>query len=124
MKIIKVQITKAEVNEAGYEKINKKSPEEREGMFSREYWENMNIEPTPDNCYDYYDKENKTVDLNTEQHFNFWTSDFYFKLSDFKYLELDQQETGLVAILTLNDNTEYALTEASAHYLKGVIENL
>lgn len=121
MKIIKVQITKAEVNEEGQREMSKNSHEEWGGMLSREYLERMNIEPTRDNCYDF---DESAVELDAEQHFNFWTSYFYFKLKDFKYLELDQQETGLVAILTLKDNTEYALTEASAHYLKGVIENL
>lgn len=123
MKILKIQITKAEVNGAGYEKINKTQQTDTEGMMSREYWENLNIQPTKDNCYDFEDSEENIL-LDSETHFNFWISDFYFKLEDFKYLELDQQETGLVAILTLKDDTEYALTEASAHYLKGVIENL
>lgn len=126
-KIIKIRIFKAEINDNGYQKIDGKQEVEvnHEGKKSREFWEDMGIAPTPENCYDFHETENDgAVELNIKDDFSYWEADFYFRLSDFKYLEVDVREEETIAILTLQDGTEYAIVEDHIEQLKSELEKL
>ena len=109
MKVIKTVVNK------GYEKINSpKQPKEidREGKQSREFWEDLKVEPTPENCYDYYDNvEDDGIELDFKEHFDYYQTTFYFRLDEFKYLDIELTEKETIAILTLQDGTEYSIDE-------------
>lgn len=128
MKVIKTVVNKADINDKGYEKIN--SPKEakevdREGKQSREFWEDLKVEPTPENCYDYYDNvEDDGIELDFKEHFDYYQTTFYFRLDDFKYLDIDVREEETIAILTLQDGTEYAIDEYHIEELKAELEKL
>lgn len=128
MRIIKTVINKADINDKGYEKINSpKQPKEidREGKQSREFWEDMKITPTPENCYDYYDNvEDDGIELDFKEHFDYYQTTFYFRLDEFKYLDIDIREEETIAILTLQDGTEYAIDEDHIEELKAELEKL
>lgn len=128
MKIIKTVVNKADINDKGYEKINSpKQPKEidREGKQSREFWEDLKVEPTPENCYDYYDNvEDDGIELDFKEHFDYYQTTFYFRLDEFKYLDIDIREEEIIAILTLQDGTEYAIDEDHIEELKAELEKL
>lgn len=128
MKIIKTVINKADINVKGYEKINSpKQPKEidREGKQSREFWEDLKVAPTPENCYDYYDNvEDDGIELDFKEHFDYYQTTFYFRLDDFKYLDIDVREEETIAILTLQDGTEYAIDEDHIEEIKAELEKL
>ena len=115
MRIIKTVINKADINVKGYEKINSpKQPKEinKEGRYSREFLEEIKAEITEDNCYDYYDNvEDDGIELDFKEHFDYYQATFYFRLDEFKYLDIDVREEETIAILTLQDGTEYAIDE-------------
>ena len=115
MRIIKTVVNKADINDKGYEKINSpKQPKEidREGKQSREFWEDLKVEPTPENCYDYYDNvEDDGIELDFKEHFDYYQTTFYFRLDEFKYLDIELTEKETIAILTLQDGTEYSIDE-------------
>lgn len=124
MRIIKTKIVRLEVNDKGFEEINKPKSNnvDREGKQSREYWENMGITPTPNNCYDYYDEEEDyVVDLDFNEHFTSYSVDFYFRAEDFKTLEVDGEES---AILTLTDGSEHSIHKDNIEQLKAELEKL
>lgn len=132
-KIIKIRIFKAEINDNGYQKIDGKQEVEvnHEGKKSREFWEDMGIAPTPENCYDFHETNNDgSIELNIKDDFSYWEADFYFRLSDFKYLEVDLDSEGeQIIILTLQDGTEIAVSPESLENLEkslniGEAENL
>lgn len=128
MKIIKVKLNKAEVNDKGFEEIRRpaKDTADSKGKRSREFWEDMGIEPTPENCYDYDGDKNIeiAVELDFKEHFDYYTVDFYFRADEFKFLEIDEQEDETVALLTLQDGTEYSVHEDSIEQLKAELEKL
>lgn len=128
MRIIKTVINKADINDKGYEKINSpKQPKEidKEGKQSREFWEDLKVEPTPENCYDYYDNvEDDGIELDFKEHFDYYQTTFYFRLDEFKYLDIDVREEETVAILTLQDGSEYAIDEDHIEQLKAELEKL
>mgnify|MGYP003503528595 FL=1 len=115
MKVIKTVVNKADINDKGYEKINSpKQPKEidREGKQSREFWEDLKVEPTPENCYDYYDNvEDDGIELDFKEHFDYYQTTFYFRLDEFKYLDIELTEKETIAILALQDGSEYAIDE-------------
>lgn len=122
--IIKTVVDRLEVNDKGYEQINKPKSNDvdREGKQSREYWDNMGITPTPNNCYDYYEEDdNYVIDLDFNTHFTSYTSEFYFRLEDFKTLEVDGEES---AILTLTDGSEHLINKDYIEQLKAELEKL
>ena len=128
MKIIKTVINKADINDKGYEKINSpKQPKtvDREGKYSREFLEEIKAEITEDNCYDFYDnQEEDGIELDFKEHFDYFQTTFYFRLDEFKYLDIDVREEDIIAILTLQDGTEYAIDEDQIEQLEAELEKL
>ena len=128
MKVIKTVVNKADINDKGYEKINSpKQPKEidREGKQSREFWEDLKVEPTPENCYDYYDNvEDDGIELDFKEHFDYYQTTFYFRLDEFKYLDIELTEKETIAILTLQDGTEYSIDEDHIEQLQAELEKL
>lgn len=120
MRIIKTVINKADINDKGYEKINSpKQPKEidREGKQSREFWEDMQIIPTPENCYD-LEEDEEGVELDFKEHFDYYQTTFYFRLDEFKYFDIDVRDEETIAILTLQDGTECAIHEEHIEQLE------
>ena len=125
MKIVKTVINKADINDKGYEKINSPKEIDREGKQSREFWEDLKVEPTPENCYDYYDNvEDDGIELDLKEHFDYYQTTFYFRLDEFKYLDIELTEKETIAILTLQDGSEYAIDEDHIEQLKAELEKL
>lgn len=110
MKIVKTVVNKADINDKGFEKINSPKEIDREGKQSREFWEDLKITPTPENCYDLED-DDEGVELDFKEHFDYYKTVFYFKLDEFKYFDIDVRDDETIAILTLQDGTEYVIHE-------------